>query len=222
MNRIADIALHAGWLAGVIFAAALLAFAAATPGYLHAQHAVSLLGADGMAWAGAWNVLGFIVPGLLVMAFAYALALAMRRDAVGFGGRIGLWLLLISGLALAGNGVFAYDPQHPDERAAQLHVAMLTISLLAFLPGVLLLALGAGRRRGWRALGLLGPVVAVAMIANVTSLTADLLPALRTSPGYALRLTYALYFGWFALAAWIALRRLGGGVAGDALSRNAA
>lgn len=207
MNRFADNALHAGWLAGVIFAAALLAFAAATPGYLHAQHAVSLLGADGIAWAGAWNVLGFIVPGLLVMAFACALAVAMRRDAVGFAGRIGLWLLLISGLALAGNGVFAYDPQHPDDRAAQLHVAMLTISLLAFLPGVLLLALGLGGRRHWRSLRLLGPLVAVAMVANVTPLAGELVPALRSNPGHALRLTYFLYFGWFALAARAALRR---------------
>lgn len=211
MNRftespLAASALHAGWLAGAVFAVALLALGAVTPGYTHAQHVVSLLGADGMAYASAWNALGFVLPGLLVVVFAYALFVAMQRDGMGFAGRIGLWLLLFSGLAFAGNGVFAYDLQQPDARAAQLHVAMLTLTLLAFLPGVLLLALGARRRHGWRVLVWIGPLIALAMVINVMQLPGEFVPALKASPGYAQRLTLALYFGWFAVAAWMALR----------------
>jgi len=200
------IGLHAGWLAGAVFLVALLAIAALTPGYRHAQQPVSFLGMAGMPLAAGWNLFGFIVPGLLVAWFAWSLQAPLRRDDAGALVRIGAWLLLISGLAFAGNGVFAYDFAAPDGPASKLHVAMLTIALLAFLPSALLLALGLRSRPGWRALRTGGALLAAATLLSVFQRMADLVPALQDSPGYAQRITLALYFLWLALAARVALR----------------
>src|SRR5690606_22869221 len=107
--------LHAGWLAGVVFTLALMVFGALLPGYDHADMPVGVLGASGVALARYWNLAGFIVPGLLVAWFALSLLGPLQRDGAGSVARIGVWLLLISGLAFAANGVFAYDLARPDE-----------------------------------------------------------------------------------------------------------
>jgi hypothetical membrane protein len=198
--------LHAGWLAGVVFAVALSWLGALVPGYEPARMPVSFLGIHGVPVAPYWNIVGFIATGLLVAWFALSLLAPLQRDGAGMLARIGAWLLLISGLAFAGNGVFAYDLAEPDGTASKLHVAMLTIALLGFLPSALLLALGLRRRPAWRALVVCGPLLALATLLSVVQRVGDFVPLLQGNPGYAQRITLALYFLWLALASVVALR----------------
>ena len=197
--------LHAGWLAGVVFAVVLLWLGASVPGYEHARMPVGFLGMRGVPMAAYWNVAGFVAPGLLVAWFALSLLAPLQRDGAGMLARIGVWLLLISGLAFAGNGVFAYDLAEPDGPASKLHVAMLTIALLGFLPAALALALGLRARPRWRMLVGPGLLLALALLLSVAQPMADLVPMLQGNPGYAQRITLALYFLWLALASWVAL-----------------
>ncbi len=203
MNRFG---LHCGWLSGVLFVAALLVIGALTPGYSHAHHAVSFLGMVGAPLAGWWNVFGFIVPGVLVVVFALSLLGPLQREAARMSARIGVWLLLIAGLAFAGNGVFAFDLSDPGGISSKLHVAMLTLALLGFLPAALALALGLRGCRGWRALVLAGPVIALATMASVAQRMLDVVPVLAANAGYAQKVTLALFFAWLALAAVVVLR----------------
>jgi hypothetical protein len=205
--RLERMGLHAGWLAGAVFAVALSWLGASVPGYEHAHMPVGFLGMRGVPLAAYWNVVGFIVPGLLVAWFALSLLAPLQRDGAGMLlARIGVWLLLISGLAFAGNGVFAYDLAEPDGPASKLHVAMLTIVLLGFLPSTLLLALGLRRHPAWRALVVCGPLLALAVLLSVAQRMGELVPLLQGNPGYAQRITLALYFLWLALASVVALR----------------
>ena len=102
MNRFA---LHAGWLAGVMFLAALAGFGAALEGYAHALHPVDLLGARGVPHGAGWNALGYGLPGLCVAMSAIALQRPLASAGVGPTGRIGGWLLMLSGLAFAAQGL---------------------------------------------------------------------------------------------------------------------
>ena len=205
-SNVKRMGLHAGWLAGAVFAVVLPWLGATVPGYEHAHMPVSFLGMHGVPMAPYWNIAGFIVPGLLVAWFALSLLAPLQRDGVGAIARIGVWLLLISGLGFAGCGVFAYDATELDGPASKLHVAMLTIALLGFLPSALLLALGLRRRPAWRALVVCGPLLALAALLSVAQRMADLVPLLQGNPGYAQRITLALYFLWLALASLVALR----------------
>lgn len=204
--RIGHLGLHAGWLAGAIFAAALLGLGAVVPGYEHARMPIGFLGMRGVPAAAYWNVAGFIVPGLLVAGFALALLAPLQRDGAGSTARIGVWLLLFSGLAFAGDGVIAYDLAAPDGAASKLHVALLTVALLAFLPATLALALGLRGRPQWRPLAGPGLLLALATLASVLQPMTDAVPVLQGHPGYAQRVTLAWYFLWLALAARTALR----------------
>ena len=198
--------LHAGWIAGAVFAVSLLVLATITPGYEHAHQPVSFLGMHGAPFALSWNLFGFGLPGLLVVIFALSLQAALRPSGVGPAVRIGTWLLLISGVAFAGNGVFAFDPQSTGGTSTKLHVAMLTISLLAFLPSAAMLAVGLRRLQAWRGLSTLGPVLALGTLLSVLQRISDVVPALQGNPGYAQRITLAMYFLWMLLAAMVALR----------------
>jgi hypothetical membrane protein len=204
--RLERIGLHAGWLAGAVFAVALSWLGTSVPGYEHAHMPVGFLGMRGVPMAAYWNITGFIIPGVLVAWFALSLLAPLQRDGAGMLARIGVRLLLISGLAFAGNGVFAYDLAEPDGPASKLHVAMLTIALLGFLPSTLLLALGLRRRPAWRVLVVCGPLLALAVLLSVAQRMGELVPLLQGNPGYAQRITLALYFLWLALASLVALR----------------
>jgi hypothetical membrane protein len=198
--------LHAGWLAGTVFTVALLWLGANAPGHEHAHMPVSFLGMHGAPMAAYWNIAGFVLPGVLVAWFALSLLAPLQRDGAGMPARIGACLLLISGLAFAGNGVFAYDLSEPDGPASKLHVAMLTIALLGFLPATLSLALGLRACPGWRTLAGPGLLLALAVLLSVAQRMTDLVPLLQGNPGYAQRITLAPYFLWLALASVVALR----------------
>lgn len=175
-------------VAGLLWLAAVLGFGAMLDGYSQARHPVALLGARGIERALAFNVLGFVLPGLLVAWVALRL-----RDVLGDAGwsaRIGAHLWLLSALAFAAQGVLPLDPEELDAGASRLHTTAWSLWWIAFLPGAFMLALRSRR---------LGIVLLVAAIVIVAA--AMLAPA-----GLSQRVGILV---WFALVA-VAVRLFSG------------
>lgn len=187
--------LAAALLAACLWVGAVGGFAASLPAYSHRLHPVALLGAHGMAHAFAFNLLVFIVPGVL----AAAMAAGLRRglaDTAPWRARIGLQLVLLSGLAFAMQGLLPLDPLDMDGADSRLHAAAWMLWLLAFVPGALL---SDSVREPGRA-GMQGArVVGIAIAVLVPTLA--LAGALAMPAAIAQRLAFALWFAWLVLAA---------------------
>lgn len=154
-----QIAVPAAVLAAGMFVAALAGFGAALDGFSHVLHPPALLGARGIGYATAFNLLGFVVPGLLMA--AVAIGLRGRLDGERASARIGPWLWLLSSLAFAAQGLLPLDPADLDAPASRLHATAWTLWWVAFVPGAALLAIGLGRGRGWRWLRRVAAIAAV-------------------------------------------------------------
>ncbi|WP_408953144.1 DUF998 domain-containing protein [Lysobacter sp. Hz 25] len=154
---------------------ALLGFGAVLEGYSHRLHPPGLLGADGIAHAAAFNLLGFVVPGLLLAAVAWRLRERLRSG--GAMARIGAWLWCLSALAWAAQGGVSLDPTDLDAQASRLHAAAWMLWWLAFVAGAALLAIGARGLPAWR--GLISVEVLSGALVLVAVLGADIgvLPA---------------------------------------------
>ncbi len=109
-----------GPAAALLFAGSLIGFAAArSDGYTHGTKAVSELGTAGAAHAWAFNLLGFIIPGFLVVILAFAMA-RLARNRVRL---IGPVLLGLSGLSLAAAGLFPADMADLSSASSTAHAA---------------------------------------------------------------------------------------------------
>ncbi len=198
--------LFAGAFAPILFVVALIAVAAATPGYSHALHPIDLLGVADAPHAPWWNALGFGATGLSIAAFAIGLECEAAADGAGFVTRVACKLVLLSGLAWAASGLYAMDFTDPDAEASRRHAALVSIAMLAFLPAAVFIAVGMRAKPRWHALAKLGPALAAALLLCLAFPLGELLPALADKPGYAQRVGLAFYFGWMGLAAAMALR----------------
>jgi len=148
-SHLASLDRHAGWVAAACCVAALLGFAAALPEFSHAQHPLGLLGAAGVPGAGLFNVLGFVVPGLLGAWVFVRLRGRLPVGAARWAG-IGCWMLALSALAFAAQGVWRLDPTDLDGPISQRHATMWLLWWLAFAAGALVLGLGLLKDRVWR------------------------------------------------------------------------
>jgi hypothetical membrane protein len=193
-------------LAATCFGIALVAFGTVRTDYSQLTQAVSELGAVGAPHALAWNVLGFIVPGLLLAACVVGIGIVAdgRRGAVR-------WLLTGSGVAFAATGVFPAVMQYgsPVMHAPSTvaHVVMLLLSSVLWLVAIGVLLRTITREPELRRL--LKPFVIVTVVA-LSGLAAnvlhDAIQPLAHRPGLAQRLGFAGYFLWFvSLSLWIAM-----------------
>ena len=173
------------WLATAAALACAIGFGLALEGYSHAMHPLGLLGARGLPHARAFNLVGFVVPGLLLA--GAGLGLRARMDAAGWPLRIGATLAVLSALAFAAQGVFPLDPEHLDSGDSRYHAAAWTLWWVSFVPGAALLA--SGVRPRW-------PHVAAAVAVPALALV---LPAV-IGGALAQRLAFAAWFGWWLLA----------------------
>ncbi|PJJ99096.1 hypothetical protein CO641_05615 [Lysobacteraceae bacterium NML91-0213] len=155
------------WLAPACAALALLqvcvAIAAGAlwwPGLSLAGHPLALPGAGGVPGAAGYNMLAFVLPGVLASLLACLRHRALVPTA-GWAARIGARLLLVGGIAWAAQGVFVLDLRELDGPGGQLHAAAWTCWWLASASG-LLLGLSDPRARwpGW-AIGALLVVLAL-------------------------------------------------------------
>lgn len=184
----------AGIAAGTCFALALAGFGAALDGYSQVAWPVALLGAAGVPRAAAFNLLGFIVPGLLAGFVALR-----RRDLLpggaGAGARLGWTLALLAAAAFAAQGVLPLDATAPDAGRGRLHGVAWGLWWIAFTAAALGLAGSALRARRW--LPAAGHLAAGLLVAVAAGLDAGALPA-----ALAQRVAFAAWFAWLAWAGW--------------------
>lgn len=139
----------AGWLAAACCLAAVLGLAALLPEYTHAQHPLGMLGAAGIPRAVVFNVVGFVVPGLLA-AWVFVRLRERLPEPAGRVAGIGCWMLAISALAFAAQGLWRLDPADLDGPVSQRHATAWLLWWLAFAAGAFLLGFGLRREVAWR------------------------------------------------------------------------
>ena len=193
-----------GWLAGpaagVLFAGSLIVFAAARiDGYSHATKAVSELGAIGAPAALAFNLLAFIIPGVLLTYFSLRLETQSDR-------KVGPRLLVASSLFLILSGL---APARLDDYQAWttvLHIigamgAGLFWIVALFWTGPLL-----SRRFALPAWGRVTPWFGLFMFANIAWQVLFQATGV-VSPGWGQRIGFFGYFLWFAVTGLLLWRR---------------
>ncbi len=140
---------HAGTLAALLCVGAVAGFAAALDEYSHLQHPVGLLGAIGMPDAGVFNLLAFVVPGVVGALLAVRLRSRLPHGA-RWPARIGCWMLAVSGVAFAAHGVLPLDVNALDGPVSQRHATAWLLWWVAFVPAAAALSAGLADRPGWR------------------------------------------------------------------------
>jgi len=93
-----------GIAACVVFWMASFVFGALRPSYSHSLNTISELGTLGTPNATLWNIIGFIVPGLLLALAGGVIAHSISREQ-SLLRSLSRLLLVLSGLAIAGQGV---------------------------------------------------------------------------------------------------------------------
>ena len=193
-DRMKVLADHAGWVAAILFIAAVGGFGASLEGYSQLRFPVALLGAMGFPHALAFNLLAFVVPGML----AGVVAMILRRQLPSGAGwllRIGAQLVFLSALAFIAMGLLPLDPNDLESDATRWHGTAWMLWTVAFVPGAL--ALGAGLLgrpgRSWFAWLCLCAAAGVLLAGFVFT---DFMPA-----GLAQRIAFGVWLVWLTMAA---------------------
>lgn len=185
-----------GLMAALLFVLAVLGFGAGLDGYAQARHPVALLGAHGVPHALAFNLLGFVLPGLLAAVVAERLRRRLPATS-GWAPRVGSQMLLLAGLAFAAMGLLPLDVDDLHGPASQLHASAWMIWVLGFVAGTLLLGISQLRQAQGLAAVSCGVLAALAAFALQGVLSAPL----------AQRLAFACWAVWLALALPLSARR---------------
>ncbi|WP_312709885.1 DUF998 domain-containing protein [Stenotrophomonas sp.] len=182
-----------GLCAAVLFMTAVVGFGASLGGYAQGVHPVALLGAQGVPHALTFNLLGFVLPGMLAMVVAERLRRRLPATE-GWAGRVGSQMLLLAGLAFAAMGVLPLDLDDLHGGASQLHASAWMVWVLGFVAGTLMLGASQMRGAGARAPGLFALAAGLA-----AALAAFGLQGLLPAP-LAQRLAFACWAVWLAAA----------------------
>ncbi|CAM4426579.1 DUF998 domain-containing protein [Stenotrophomonas pavanii] len=182
-----------GLLAAVAFVLAVAGFGAGLDGYAQGRHPVALLGARGVPHALAFNLVGFVLPGLLAAGVAERLRRTLPTGA-GWAPRVSSQMLLLAGLAFAAMGALPLDVDDLHGPASQLHASAWMIWVLGFVAGTMLLAVSGLRQAHGRALGVLALGCGV-----LAALAAFALQGVLPAP-LAQRLAFACWAVWLAAA----------------------
>lgn len=183
-----------GALAAIAFIAAVVGFGMTLSGYSQVWHPVAVLGARGVPHALGFNLLGFVLTGLLAAVVALDLRHRLPADA-GWAARVGAQFLLLSALGFVGLGVLPLDPDDLHNDASSLHATAWLLWWVAFVPGAVLFAFGMRGRRGWR------PAVIASGVAAAIVLFSALVAVALMPAGIAQRLGYAAWLLWLCVAA---------------------
>ena len=184
-------------LALLCFLAALLGFGAATEGYSHAHHPVALLGARGVPHWAAFDLLAFVLPGLLAWAATMRTSLSWQaRDDAGWATGIGWTLCTFAAIAFAAQGALPVDAAKGfDFGLGRVHTTAWTVWWIASVTGMLLLAIG---MRGASTLTLrFGTALVAAIVLAFT-----LFVAVPGAPAMGQRIAFVAWLAWLAWMAW--------------------
>ena len=192
MNRVAR---FTGVASALVFTAALIGFGAAMQGYVHHQYPVALLGATGFPRALAFNLLAFVLPGMLAGVVALELRRRLPADA-GWPLRIGAQLVFLSTLAFIAMGLLPLDPYDLESQRSQFHGSAWMLWSVAFIPGAVLLGATLLSLPRWSRFAWVSLIAAAGLLIAGFVLT-DFMPA-----GTAQRIAFGLWFAWLALAGW--------------------
>ena len=192
-NRINRVARFSGVAAALVFVVALIGFGAAMEGYEHRQYPVALLGAMGFPRALAFNLLAFVLPGMLAGVVTIELRRRLPADA-GWPLRIGAQLVFLSTLAFIAMGLLPLDPNDLESQRSQFHGTAWMLWSVAFIPGAVLLGAKLLSHPRWSHFAWASLVAAAGLLIAGFVLT-DFMPA-----GVAQRIAFGLWFGWVAYA----------------------
>lgn len=176
-------------LALLCFAGAVVGMGATLDGYSQSVHPVELLGATGIAHAAGFNMLAFIVPGLLIA--SVALTGVARGVGMSLASRLGAWIALFSASSFVALGLLPLDATRLDAPANRLHAAAWSLWWLTSATSASLAFAGAGRGRGGHA----------ARLAAAWLVPGFALLAPMGWSAVAQRLAFAAWFAWWLLIA---------------------
>lgn len=177
------------------FLVSLLGFGAALDGFSHTHHPVALLGARGVPRWWAFDLFGFLLPGLLAWAATVRLSIADRaRDADSRLLGVGWTLCAFAALAFALQGVLPVDAAKGfGYGLGKMQTIAWTIWWIAFVAGAVLLAVS------WR--GRLRLQFATAFVAALV-LALSMFVAVPDAPAMGQRIGIVAWLGWLACVAW--------------------
>ena len=194
-SRLSRLSSLAGVCAALVFTSAVAGFGLTLSGYSQVWHPVAVLGAKGVPHALGFNLLGFVLVGVLAAIVALDLRHRLPADA-GWPARLGAQFLLLSALGFISLGVLPLDPDDLHNNASSLHATAWMLWWVAFVPGAMLFAFGMRRRGGWR------PAVTASAVAAMVVLFSALIAVALMPAGIAQRLGYAAWLLWLCVAAW--------------------
>lgn len=158
------------------------------PDYSHLTKAISELGSVGAPRALAWNVLGYIVPGLCVALLGFGIR---NRFTEIRGAQIPAWGLIGSGFLMALSGIFPGDFENRTSTTMIVHAVGSIGSFVAFLVAALSLPRVARRAPVWR------PFVWPSLALAAGSFASGFLRS-GSAPGLGQRLGFLCFFLWVA------------------------
>jgi hypothetical membrane protein len=127
----------AGIVAPVLWVAAVVYIGSLRPEYSHYRQYISELAARGTPTQHLMQVAGFLLPGLMLVAFALLIGLSAHTKLAGAGAA----LLIVSGIARIAAGVFPLDPccaQMDSSFSQRMHNAAGGVYVLSMVAAVLL------------------------------------------------------------------------------------
>ena len=182
--------------AWVLFWAASVALAALRPSYSHVVNTVSELGAVGTPHATAWNVFGFIIPGVL-LAIVGATIARTANPVPSLSRTLATVLLVLCGLAVAGQGVMPAVMANGVADVASIstrgHFVCSLISAAAWAVGALLLVGPMKRNPYWQNVYIVSAALVVLTLVVALALRGTL------PDGLAQRIGNAFFCVWFIL-----------------------
>ena len=173
-----------------------MTLAAFRPSYSHVVNTISELGAVGAPHATAWNVIGFIIPGVLLAVVGAAIARTANTDS-SLSRTLATVLLALSGLAVAGQGIIPAEMVNGvadiTSTSTRGHFISSLISGAAWAVGALLLVGPMKRNPNWQGLHIVSVVLVVLTLFAALTLRGTL------PDGLAQRIGNAFFCAWFVV-----------------------
>jgi hypothetical membrane protein len=183
----------AGVFGPLVFWSVVLGLGSLDPDYSHLDHAMSVVAARQAPFS-PFGRIGFVLAGLLIVAFAAGLARDRQRDPPGV---VGAATLALHGIGRIGEGVFAWDLSGVAGVSNTLHTlfGMLALASMLLAPVILAWAFRADDR--WRSFSRPTVAMAAAFVGVFVVLgPPSVLGPLGIPDGLGQRLGFGIWYLW--------------------------